>query len=40
MEKKKFDFEDFAKKAADELRFGKPMVGRDGVFTPLLKMLT
>jgi hypothetical protein len=39
MEKKKFDFEDFAKKAADELRSGKPMVGRDGVFTPLLKML-
>ena len=24
---------------ADELRSGKPMVGRDGVFTPLLKML-
>jgi transposase-like protein len=39
MENKKFDFEDFAKKAADELRSGKPMVGRDGVFTPLLKML-
>lgn len=39
MEKKKFDFESFAKKAADELRSGKPMVGRDGVFTPLLKML-
>lgn len=39
MEKKKFDFESFAKKAADELRSGKPMVGREGVFTPLLKML-
>ena len=39
MEKKKFDFEAFAKNAADELRSGKPMVGRDGVFTPLLKML-
>ena len=39
MEKKKFDFESFARKAADELRSGKPMVGRDGVFTPLLKML-
>jgi hypothetical protein len=24
MEKKKFDFEDFAKKAADELRSGSP----------------
>ena len=39
MEKKKFDFESFARKVADELRSGKPMVGRDGVFTPLLKML-
>lgn len=39
MEKKKFDFESFAKNAADDLRSGKPMVGRDGVFTPLLKML-
>jgi transposase-like protein len=39
MERKKFDFEAFAKNAAEELRSGKPMVGRDGVFTPLLKML-
>lgn len=39
MEKKKFDFEAFSKKAADDLRSGKPMVGQDGVFTPLLKML-
>ena len=39
MENKKFDFESFAKKAAYELRSGKPMVGRDGVFTPLLKMI-
>lgn len=39
MENKKFDFEAFSKKAADDLRAGKPMVGQDGVFTPLLKML-
>ena len=39
MEKEKFDFEAFSKKAADDLRSGKPMVGQDGVFTPLLKML-
>lgn len=39
MEKKKFDFEAFSKKAAEDLRSGKPMVGQDGVFTPLLKML-
>jgi transposase-like protein len=39
MKKEKFDFEAFSKKAADDLRSGKPMVGQDGVFTPLLKML-
>ncbi len=39
MEKKNFDFEKFAREAADALRSGKPMVGREGVFTPLLKML-
>lgn len=39
MEKKKFDFEAFSKKAAYDLRAGKPMVGQDRVFTPLLKML-
>jgi hypothetical protein len=39
MEKKKFDFESFAKKASDELRSGIPMVDRDGAFTPLVKML-
>ena len=36
-EKEKFDFEAFARAAADQLRAGKPMVGSDGVFTPLLK---
>ena len=36
----KFDFEAFSKEAADHLRAGKPMVGQDGVFTPLLKAIT
>ena len=39
MEKEKFDFEAFSRQAAEELKSGKPMVGRDGVFTPLLKKL-
>jgi len=34
-----FDFDAFAKQAAEELKAGKAMVGRDGVFTPLLKHL-
>ncbi len=37
MEKEKFDFEAFVKQAGEQLRFGKPLVGADGVFTPLLK---
>ena len=37
--KKPFDFEAFAKQAAEDLKAGKPMVGKDGVFTPLLKQL-
>jgi putative transposase len=36
---KAFDFDAFAKQAAEDLKAGKPMVGRDGVFTPLLKLL-
>lgn len=32
-----FDFEAFARAAAEQLRSGKPMVGSEGVFTPLLK---
>lgn len=34
-----FDFEGFARQAAEDLKSGKPMVGRDGVFTPLLKRI-
>jgi putative transposase len=37
MEKEKFDFEAFVKAAGEQLRSGKPLVGAEGVFTPLLK---
>ncbi len=38
-EKNKFDFEAFAKEAAEQLKAGKSMVGAEGVFTPLLKKI-
>lgn len=38
-EKEKFDFEGFARQAAEALKAGKPIVGKDGVFTPLLKQI-
>ena len=38
-DKEEFDFKAFAKQAADSLRSGKPLAGKDGVFTPLLKMI-
>jgi putative transposase len=37
MENEKFDFEEFARQAGKQLRQGKPLAGKDGVFTPLLK---
>lgn len=37
MEKKSFDFDSFIKEAGEQLRSGKPLVGAEGVFTPLLK---
>jgi putative transposase len=37
MEKKAFDFDAFVKEAGEQLRSGKPLVGAEGVFTPLLK---
>jgi putative transposase len=37
MEKKPFDFDAFVKQAGEQLRSGKPLVGAEGVFTPLLK---
>lgn len=38
-DKEEFDFKAFAKQAGDALRSGKPLSGKDGVFTPLLKMI-
>lgn len=38
-DKEEFDFKAFAKQAGDALRSGKPLAGKDGVFTPLLKMI-
>ena len=39
MKKEEFDFEAFSKQAAEDLKAGKPMIGKDGIFTPLLKRL-
>lgn len=35
----KFDFEQFSKDAAEHIKAGKPLTGKDGIFTPLLKMI-
>lgn len=39
MKEDKFDFEEFARQAGQQLREGKPFTGKDGVFTPLLKRI-
>jgi putative transposase len=39
MEEKKFDYEAFVRQAGEQLRSGKPLTGKDGVFTPLLKQI-
>src|SRR5215218_6596238 len=39
MENQKFDFEKFAAEAAAQLRQKKPLTGKDGVFTPLIKRI-
>jgi transposase-like protein len=39
MENQKFDFEKFAAEAAEQLRQKKPLTGKDGVFTPLIKKI-
>lgn len=39
MKEKKFDFEEFARQAGQQLGEGKPFTGKDGVFTPLLKRI-
>jgi transposase-like protein len=37
MKKKDFDFDAFIKEAGEQLRSGQPLVGAEGIFTPLLK---
>jgi putative transposase len=37
MEKKTFDFEAFKKVAATRIKNGEPLLGHEGVFTPLIK---
>jgi hypothetical protein len=32
-----FNFKDFEQAAIDQLRCGKPLEGKDGVFAPLMK---
>ncbi len=39
MKKEEFDFEAFSKQASEDLKAGKPMIGKNGIFTPLLKRL-
>jgi transposase-like protein len=34
-----FDFESFSREAIEKLKQGKPLTGKEGVFTPLLKMI-
>lgn len=37
--KKKINFEEFSKKAAELLKQGKPITGKNGIFTPLIKQI-
>jgi transposase-like protein len=37
--KTEFDFKKFSEEAIEKLQQGKPLSGKDGVFTPLLKMI-
>jgi len=36
-EKSSFDFEEFKNQAIADMKAGKSLVGKDGVFTPLMK---
>jgi putative transposase len=38
MEDEKFDYEAFNKQLIEDLRSGKSLIGKDGIFTPLIKM--
>jgi transposase-like protein len=39
MKEEKFDFEEFVRQAGNQLRSGRPLTGKDGVFTPLIKRI-
>lgn len=39
MRNEEFDLQEFARQAGEQLRAGKPLTGRDGIFTPLLKRI-
>jgi putative transposase len=39
MKEEKFDFEEFSRRAGELIRQGKPLTGKDGIFTPLLKRI-
>lgn len=34
---KQINWEEFSKEAAKQIRSGKPITGREGIFTPLIK---
>jgi putative transposase len=36
---KKIDFETISKEIAEQIRSGKPLTGKDGAFTPLIKQV-
>lgn len=38
MEKDKFDYEAFNKQLIEDIREGKSLIGKDGIFTPLIKL--
>jgi len=38
MEKEEFDYEAFNKRLIEDIRSGKSLIGKDGIFTPLIKM--
>ena len=37
--KKKINWEDFSKEAAEQIRQGKPLTGEGGIFSPLIKQI-
>jgi hypothetical protein len=37
--KKKINWDEFSKEAADQIRQGKPLTGDGGIFSPLIKQI-